>query len=87
MPPTTKVEELLKVGDVARRFQVHPSTVREWARTGKLPSRKTPGGGQFRFRRQDVDAFEPPADQPQNENGPAQSHLDEPNSPSPEEMT
>ncbi len=71
MPSTTEVEELLKVGDVARRFRVHPSTVREWARTGKLPSRRTPGGGQFRFRRRDVEAFEPPPDQPENENEPA----------------
>ncbi len=58
---------LLRVRDVAERFGVHPSTVREWARTGKLPSRKTPGGQQFRFRSRDVDAFEPPPEQPENE--------------------
>ncbi len=70
MPSTTEVEELLKVRDVVRRFGVHANTVREWARTGKLPARKTPGGGQYRFRRQDVDAFEPPPE-PSNDEGPA----------------
>lgn len=59
---------LLRVRDVAERFGVHPNTVREWARAGKLPSRKTPGGQQFRFRSRDVDAFAPP--DPVNEKSP-----------------
>lgn len=34
---------------------VHPETIKRWARSGRLPSVKTPGG-QFRFRRSDLDA-------------------------------
>ena len=46
---------LLKPRDVARLFDVEVSTVVEWARTGKLPALKTPGG-QHRFRAADVEA-------------------------------
>lgn len=46
----------LTTGDVAKVFNVHPSTVIEWADKGQLASFRTPGG-QRRFRREDVDAF------------------------------
>ncbi|WP_375490284.1 helix-turn-helix domain-containing protein [uncultured Jatrophihabitans sp.] len=48
--------DLLRPGDVARIFNVAPSTVRMWARLGKLAEVRTPGG-QRRFRRADVEAL------------------------------
>lgn len=37
-------EYLLTPQEVAARFAVDPKTVTRWARKGKLPSIKTPGG-------------------------------------------
>lgn len=48
----------LTSGQVAKIFNVHPTTVMDWADKGKLPSFRTPGG-QRRFRREDVEAFLP----------------------------
>ncbi len=48
---------LLKPREVAHLFDVEISTVVEWARTGKIPAIKTPGGQQYRFRPNDVDAL------------------------------
>jgi excisionase family DNA binding protein len=39
---------LLRTIEVARRFRVAPRTVQDWARNGKVPSIKTPGG-QLRY--------------------------------------
>lgn len=50
------MECLLKPGEVARLFRVKVRTVNKWARAGKLPSRRTPGG-QRRFRPSDVEAL------------------------------
>jgi excisionase family DNA binding protein len=36
--------ELLRTVDVARLFQVSERTVSEWARQGRIPSVRTPGG-------------------------------------------
>lgn len=46
----------LTSGKVAKVFNVHPSTVIDWADTGKIPSFRTPGG-QRRFWPEDVEAF------------------------------
>jgi excisionase family DNA binding protein len=43
-------------GEVAAMFGVTPRTVILWARAGKLPSFRTPGGT-FRFRKAEVIAF------------------------------
>ncbi|TYB69777.1 helix-turn-helix domain-containing protein [Nonomuraea sp. PA05] len=43
--------------DVARIFDVEVSTVVEWARIGKIPAIRTPGGQQYRFRTVDVVAM------------------------------
>lgn len=51
----------LTSGDVARIFNVHPSTVIEWADSGKLRSFRTPGG-QRRFWPDDVEAFFVPSE-------------------------
>ncbi len=36
--------EWLSRRDVARIFQVSPSTVTRWAREGRVPAKRTPGG-------------------------------------------
>lgn len=40
----TEREEPMTVGEVARLFAVHTSTVARWATEGRLPSFRTPGG-------------------------------------------
>lgn len=52
----TDPENLLTPREVAKRFAVDPKTVTRWARTGKLPSIKTPGGHR-RYRESVVDKF------------------------------
>ena len=42
--PPTLVTEYLSRGDVARLFGVSLSTVTRWARTGLVPTVRTPGG-------------------------------------------
>lgn len=56
-------KRLLRTRDVAEEYDVTPETVMEWARTGKLPSIRTPGG-QYRFRSNDVEALLQGDDQP-----------------------
>lgn len=46
-------ERLLGTGDVARLLKVTRGTVGVWAKTGLLPSIRTPGG-QYRFTVDDV---------------------------------
>lgn len=40
--------DLLRTADVARMFQVSTRTVSEWARQGRIPCMRTPGG-QWRY--------------------------------------
>jgi excisionase family DNA binding protein len=42
--PATLNTELLRTRDVARAFQVSERTIAEWARRGRIPSVRTPGG-------------------------------------------
>lgn len=49
-------EKLLTPQQVADRFAVDPKTVTRWARTGKLPCIKTPGGHR-RYRESVIDQF------------------------------
>jgi excisionase family DNA binding protein len=42
--PKSLSDELLRTRDVARAFQVSERTVAEWARRGRIPSVRTPGG-------------------------------------------
>lgn len=48
--------DLLCTSDAARLLGVSPDMVRYYARTGRLPASRTPGGVRF-FRREDVEAF------------------------------
>lgn len=41
-------QDLLRTSDVAALFQVSTRTVSEWARRGRVPSMRTPGG-QWRY--------------------------------------
>jgi hypothetical protein len=41
-------QELLRTSDVAALFQVSTRTVSEWARIGRVPCMRTPGG-QWRY--------------------------------------
>lgn len=42
--PESLHDSLLRTGDVAVLFQVSERTVAEWARRGRIPSVRTPGG-------------------------------------------
>ncbi len=50
------MDRLLTVGDVARRLQVMPDTVRELERRGRLKAIRTEGGVRL-FRKADVEEF------------------------------
>jgi len=54
-PPPLE-DELLTPGEVARMFRVDPKTVTRWAKSGKLPARRTIGGHR-RYRRGDIAAI------------------------------
>lgn len=65
-------DELLTPAEVARIFGVDPKTVARWAKTGRIPSIRTPGGHR-RYRRADVDrilAGEHPATRTWDDNTP-----------------
>lgn len=49
-------DRLLPPREVARLFGVDPKTVTRWAKTGKIPSVKTPGGHR-RYRQSDINAI------------------------------
>lgn len=55
-------DPLLTPGEVAHLFRVDPKTVVRWAKAGRLPSVRTPGGHR-RFRRSAVMALMLPGDQ------------------------
>jgi excisionase family DNA binding protein len=62
--------DLLSVGDVARRFDVQPITVYRWCREGRLRCLKP--GKSWRIRRSDLDAFLLQSQRPQT----LQGHLE-----------
>ena len=51
-------EELLTVAEVAKRMKVHPETVREWLRTGRMRGYR-PGGSKlgWRIRVSEIERF------------------------------
>ena len=42
--PESLNSEMLRTRDVAQAFQVSERTIAEWARRGRIPSVRTPGG-------------------------------------------
>lgn len=52
---TKQHADLMTPRQVADMFHVDPKTVTRWAKEGKLPSFRTPGGHR-RYRRADVQA-------------------------------
>jgi excisionase family DNA binding protein len=44
---------MLTTGEVARIFNVHPTTVRRWCGQGKIKSRRGPRGAHL-FKREDI---------------------------------
>lgn len=53
----TQLSPFLTADQVAEHFLVTPETAREWARSGKVPAIKLPGG-QYRFKREVIEAME-----------------------------
>ncbi len=49
--------EWLTVAQVAELIQVHPETVREWLRVGRLPGTLISRRAGWRVRRRDVERF------------------------------
>ena len=41
----------------AKYLQMHPETMRRWAREGVIPAAKLGNRGGFRFKREDLDRF------------------------------
>jgi excisionase family DNA binding protein len=46
--PDGEAEQPMSVSQVAGLFRVNPPTVNRWAKSGRLPAFRTPGG-RFRF--------------------------------------
>jgi excisionase family DNA binding protein len=71
--PTGAGERLLRTSDVALLFQVSERTVSEWARRGRVPSVRTPGGHRRypadQIRRLFVDGRHGTAEGPSGDNG------------------
>jgi excisionase family DNA binding protein len=54
----TQLSPFLTADEVATRLSVTAEAVRAWARTGKVEAIKLPGGRQYRFRREVIEALE-----------------------------
>lgn len=50
------MSDTLSPAEAAELAGVHEDTIKRWARLGKIPAIKTPGGW-WRFRRSDVEAL------------------------------
>lgn len=59
MPKATQFLSSLEVVEylAERGISVTDQTVRRWAKTGKVPSRRLATGGQFLFTPEDIDAL------------------------------
>ena len=55
MPSPTDTASWLSLNEAAKRLNVHPATLREWADKGRIRTFRTPGGHR-RFSVEDVDA-------------------------------
>ena len=50
--------ELMKVSEVAKLYHVDAKTVTRWAKTGKIPCIKTPGGHRRYVKDEVMSAYE-----------------------------
>lgn len=50
--------QIVGVVDAAQRLAVHPNTIRNWAKTGLLPSHRKPGSGFLCFALSDIETLE-----------------------------
>lgn len=53
------LDDILSPAEAAALAEVHEDTIKRWARTGRIPAIRTPGGW-WRFRREDVLAINEP---------------------------
>jgi excisionase family DNA binding protein len=56
VPSPTETASWLSLNEAARRLNVHPATLREWADRGRIRTFRTPGGHR-RFSVEDVEAL------------------------------
>lgn len=52
-----QISNMLTTGEVARLFNVHPSTVRRWSNRGIIKAYRIGPRGERRFRRDDIAVF------------------------------
>jgi len=52
-----QISNMLTTGEVARFFNIHPSTVRRWSDRGIIKAYRIGPRGERRFRRDDVAVF------------------------------
>lgn len=52
----TEPHDLMTPREVAARFRVDEKTPARWAKSGRIPGLKTPGGA-WRFRRNEIEAL------------------------------
>lgn len=45
---------MLTTRDVARIFNVHPTTIRRWCSRDKIKAYRTGTGGKYQFKREDI---------------------------------
>ena len=57
MKKDKQTSTILTTGEVARIFNVHPSTVRRWSNQGIIKAYLRTPRGERRFRREDVAVF------------------------------
>ena len=55
---TNEHSPYLTIHDVAKRYQLHPETVRRWILDGRLPAFKLAGGTAWRIREEALAAIE-----------------------------
>ena len=52
-----RLDECLKVAEVARFLGICQNTLRKWADDGRIPVRANPANGSRLFRREDLESF------------------------------
>ena len=55
--PTNSLKDYLRIGEAARYLGESPNTLRNWARSGKIPSYRNPINGYRLFKQSDLDTL------------------------------